>query len=157
MEIDEIIREVKGQWGYETAFAIVNKIKSYPINWKGALERSIYYDQEDTLDGDIEFTMAYYGKFVDQGVNGIFNNVGSKFNFHEEKVLGVAYYLKPWSNSKGLNPYAVAHNLVKKGIKPRPFFDSVIQSRMNDLGISIQDAVQSYMDAQIASYNNKQL
>ena len=158
MEIEEMIKDVKLKWGNETAWAIVEKIRSYPINWKGALEKSIYFDQEDTLDGDIEFSMANYGKFVDKGVNGTVKNYGAPYNFHAEKVMGVAYYLKEWSTSKGLNQYAVAHNLVKKGIEPRPFFDSVIQARMNDLGISIQDAVQAYMDSQIANYTaNKQL
>ena len=152
-----LLRQIKDQWGRETVAAILKRIDSYPIKYKGTLKRSIFYEQDNTTDGDIEFFMADYGKFVDQGVNGINQARGSQFSFRQTSIKGVAYHIKPWADSKGIqNPWGVATNIVKKGIKPRPFFDSVIQSRVNILGEAITEGMAEYMDTQINNLNNQQ-
>ena len=155
-ELILLLKQIKDQWGRETVAAIIKKIDSYPINYKGLLKRSISYEQGTSLDGDIEFFMADYGQFVDKGVNGILQTRGSQFNFKQTSIKGVAYHIKPWALSKGLNNWAVATNIVKKGIKPRPFFDSVIQSRINVLGESITQGMADYMDDQVNGLNNTQ-
>jgi hypothetical protein len=153
-ELVNLLRQIKDQWGRETVAAILKRIDSYPIKYKGTLKRSISYEQDSSLDGDIEFFMADYGKFVDQGVNGINQARGSQFNFRQTSIKGVAYHIKPWATSKGLNNWAVATNIVRKGIKPRPFFDSVIQSRVNVLGEAITQGMADFMDNQVDRLNN---
>jgi hypothetical protein len=153
-ELVNLLRQIKDQWGRETVAAILRRIDGYPIKYKGTLKRSISYEQDDTADGDIEFFMADYGKFVDKGVNGTAQGRGSQFSFKQTSIKGVAYHIKPWASSKGLNNWAVATNIVKKGIKARPFFDTVIQSRVNVLGEAITQGMATYMDNQINGINN---
>lgn len=153
-ELLALLKQIKDQWGRETVAAILKKIDSYPIKYKGTLKRSVFYEQDKTADADIEFFMADYGQFVDKGVNGTTQGRGSQFNFKQTSIKGVAFHIKPWATSKGLNNWAVATNIVKKGIKPRPFFDSVIQSRINILGESITQGMADFMTNQIEGLNN---
>jgi len=155
-ELLDLLAQIKDQWGRETVAAILKKIDSYPIKWKGTLKRSVFYEQDKTADADIEFFMADYGQFVDKGVNGTTQNRNSQFNFRQSSIKGVAFHVKPWADSKGINNWAVATNIVKKGIKPRPFFDSVIQSRINVLGENITQGVADFMEAQISKANSTQ-
>jgi hypothetical protein len=152
-----LLKQIKDQWGRETVAAILKKIDSYPIKWKGTLKRSISYEQGKDADADIEFFMADYGKFVDEGVNGTQQTRGSQFNFRQESIAGVAYHIKPWATSKGIqNTWGVATNIVKKGIKPRPFFDSVIQARVAVLGEDITQGIADFMESQVDRLNNTQ-
>ena len=153
-ELIEYLRQIKDKWGKETVAAILKKIDSYPIKYKGTLKRSISYEQDGTADGDIEFFMADYGQFVDQGVNGINQTRGSQFSFKQTSIKGVAYHIKPWASSKGLNNWAVATNIVKKGIKPRPFYNSVIQSRISVLGEALTQGIVTYEENRINNLNN---
>lgn len=155
-ELIDLLRQIKDQWGRETVAAILKKIDSYPIKYKGTLKRSITYEQDKSVDGDIEFFMADYGQFVDKGVNGIAQSRNSQFNFRQTSIKGVAYHIKPWADSKGLNNWAVATNIVKKGIKPRPFFDSVIQARVAVLGEDITQGIANYMEEQVKKANSAQ-
>ena len=67
MDLKTIIEAASDQWGRETVAAILKKIDSIPIKWKGTLRRSVSYEQDGT---DISFNMADYGKFIDEGVSG---------------------------------------------------------------------------------------
>jgi len=154
-ELLALLKQIKDQWGRETVAAILKRIDSYPIKWKGTLKRSIIYEQDKTPDADISFFMADYGKFVDEGVNGINQSRGSQFSFRQTSIKGVAYHIKGWASSKGIqNPWGVATNIVKEGIKPRPFFDSVIQSRINALGEAVTQGIAEYMENQVDRLNN---
>lgn len=153
-ELIQILLDVKDKWGQETVQAIIKKIDSYPIRWQGTLRRSISYEQDDTLDGDITFNMADYGKFIDEGVNGSRSVYTTAYQF-KGNYKGTAYHLTSWANSKGLNRYAVARSIQKKGIKPRPFFNSVIQQRVDkDLPKLIETAYNDYLNKSIEDFNN---
>jgi hypothetical protein len=142
-ELILILRRVKDKWGLETVKAILNEIDKYPILWKGTLRRSISYEQDLGLDGDISFNMADYGRFVDEGI-GIFGPQQTKIP--KQKLGALAFHLKEWSDSKSLNNWAVAQNIIKRGgIKPRPFFKSVIESRVPNLSEEIQKAYTDYL------------
>lgn len=154
-ELKRLLEEVYDQWGSETVKAIVKEIDKFPIKWKGILRRSISYRVGD-IGGDdaIEFNAADYGRFVDEGVNGILLNRDAPYSFRLSSIKGVAYHIKPWADSKGLNNWAVATSIVRKGIKPRPFFNSVIQSRTTKLQEGLTEAYQAYLDAQVNKINN---
>lgn len=146
-EFTEILRKVKDKWGRETVAAILRKIDSYPIRWQGTLRRSVSYSQDPGLDGDINFFMADYGQFIDDGV-GIFGP--RKQRIPPARKGALAYHLKTWSNSKGLNSWAVATNIIKRGgIRPRPFFNSVIDSRINLLGQDVEKALELYINNKV--------
>jgi hypothetical protein len=142
-ELLEILKRVKDKWGQETVQAILRKMDSYPIQWRGTLRRSISYEQKDGPDGDIIFNVADYGKFIDEGT-GLFGPKGTPIP--RESIPKIAYYLKEWAQTKNLNPYAVATNIVKRGgVKPRPFFNSVIDARTEQLGELITSAYNEYL------------
>jgi|688.fasta_scaffold706582_2 hypothetical protein len=145
-ELAQILKLVQDKWGRETVNAIVRKIDSYPIRWNGTLRRSISYSQAQGIDGEIEFNMADYGKFVDEGVNGIFQNRNSPYSFRISSIGGVAFHIKPWASSKGINNWAAARSIARDGIKPRPFFNSVIESRTPQLGEAITKAMADFME-----------
>jgi hypothetical protein len=145
MTIYEILQEAKRQWGAETVEAIKLKINEGDIIWQSTLLNSIRFQQDDSLDGEIDFKMTEYGKFIDEGVNGTSNSVGSQFTFRGN-WKGTALAIKPWADSKGINPYAVAKSIQKSGIKPRRFFNSVIESRLPDLATKLEIAYTTYLN-----------
>jgi hypothetical protein len=149
-ELIKLLQEAQDQWGAETVKAILKKIDSYPIKDKGTLRRSISYEQNK--EGNITFNAADYGEFIDKGVDGLRQSVGSKFKFRGN-FKGMAFHLKQWSNSKGLNPYAVAYKIQQRGIKPRPFFTSIIEKRVPDLAEAINKAQTEYLEKSINNIN----
>lgn len=141
MELKDLLQQVTDQWGAETVAAILRKLDSYPIRWNGTLRRSISYEQDGT---DIRFNMADYGSFIDEGVSGTVVKRDTPFSFRG-RYKGTAFYIKDWALSKGLNQWAVAKSIQKKGIKPRPFFTSVIESRIPELEPLIAQATEDYI------------
>lgn len=148
MELEKLLEEVLDKWGRETVAAILKKIDSYPIKWKGTLRRSITYDVKDQT---VDFLMADYGEFVDEGI-GIFGPRKTRIPLESKGAL--AYHLQEWSSSKNLNNWAVATNIIKRGgIKPRPFFKSVIEQRTGSLETLIDTAYQKYMQEVVDKAN----
>lgn len=146
-----IIRQVKDKWGQETVAAIITEIDRQGIKWNGSLRRSISYEQSEGLDGDVSIFMTDYGKFIDEGT-GTFGPRNQRIPL--QSIPKIAYHLKQWATSKNLNPYAVATNIVKRGgVKPKPFFTSVIEKRLNDLGLDIESSIVQYLEDSI---NNQQ-
>lgn len=145
MTIYEILQEAKREWGAETVEAIKLKINEDDIIFQSVLLNSIAFEQDQTLDGEINFKMSDYGKFIDRGVNGTSVSVGSEFSFRG-KWQGTALAIKPWADAKGLNPYAVARKIQRDGIKPRRFFESVIESRLPDLAKNLEAAYTKYLN-----------
>jgi len=141
MDLKTIIEEASDKWGRETVAAILRRLDSYPIRWNGTLRRSISYEQDGT---DIRFNMADYGSFIDEGVSGTVVKRDTPFSFRG-RYKGTAFYIKDWALSKGLNQWAVAKSIQKKGIKPRPFFTSVIESRIPELEPLITQATEDYI------------
>lgn len=139
-ELEKILDDALNKWGQETVQAIIRQIDSYPIRWKGTLRRSISYD---IVNQQVEFLMADYGQFIDEGI-GIYGP--RKQRIPTTKKGALAYYLKEWSSSKGLNSWAVATNIIKRGgVKPRPFFNTVIQQRVQGLDKFLNDAYDDYL------------
>ncbi len=143
-----LLQQAKAQWGIETVQAIRNKINEEGLIWQSNLVNSIGFEQDDTLDGNINFKMIEYGKFLDEGVNGTLTNVGSQFSF-KGNWKGTALAIKQWADSKNLNNWALGHSIQKKGIQPRRFFNSVVESRIPALGIKLEQAYTQYLNAAI--------
>lgn len=154
LELINHLKSIKDQWGQNTVKAIINKIDREGLQFNGTLRRSISYEQDKSLDGDISFNMADYGTFLDKGVNGTEQNVGSTYNY-KGNYKAMAVHLKQWADSKGLNNYAVAHSIQKKGLKPRRFFDDIITKRVGDLGEEITEGMKDFMTKSMNDFNNK--
>lgn len=141
MTLEELLDDALNKWGSETVQAIIRKIDSYPIRWKGTLRRSISYD---IVDQNVEFLMADYGKFIDEGI-GIYGPRKARISVSKKGAL--AYHLREWSSTKGLNSWAVATNIIKRGgVKPRPFFNTVIDQRVKGLDVILNDVYDKYLN-----------
>jgi hypothetical protein len=133
--------------------AVLDDIKNIKAVSSGALIDSFKYfvaqdKQSATLVGN------FYWKFIDRGVNGVQNKVGSIYSF---KTLSISKAmvdaLERWVRSEGLKardikqrPFntqrtkvkleelsserqaavAIAYSLKKNGIKPRPFLKDIL-------------------------------
>ena len=150
--IEQVLLEVQDKWGLETVNAIIKKLDSYPIKWRGTLRRSIIYEV-DEKQSEVNIFMADYGEFVDKGVDGLIKKWGSPFRFRG-RFAGTEYHIREWADSKGLNSWALAFKIQRDGIKPRPFFDSVVASRVPNLESDIDKAVKDYLDKTINNINN---
>jgi len=158
-ELEIILRNTYNQWGKETVIAIQKKIDSYKLNYTGTLKKSVQFIPGADLSNLGQVIIAppadKYADFMDQGVSGteIKRNSPYKFKGTPKTIGGMAFYLKPWATSKGLNPWAVAHSMAKKGIKARPFFKSVIEARTPMLGEMWADAEKEYLESMVAKFN----
>jgi hypothetical protein len=162
-ELITLLKQIKAQWGQETVAAILKEMdkKRSRLTFTGGLRSSVKYKQASDIDGDISFSMAPYGQFVDKGVKGVNSNYAANkdttFSFKSlNSRFGIAFHVKKWANAKGLNEYAVATNLAKKGIEARKFFDTVIESRVGILGEYITRGIADFFEAEANRLNNTQ-
>lgn len=149
-ELILLLKQIKDQWGRETVAAILREMdtKRNGLSFNGTLRKSISYEQQEDLDGDISFSMLNYGHFLDQGVNGTRSAYATQFKFSgdKDKIRRMGGALKPWADAKGINAWALANSLQKKGIEPRRFFDSVVEVRLGVLGEAITTGLTEYMN-----------
>lgn len=152
-ELILLLKQIKDQWGRETVAAILREMdkKRNSLTFNGTLRKSVIYEQQTDLDGDISFFMADYGHFLDQGVNGTRSAYSTPFSFSgdKDKIRKMGGALKPWATAKGLNPWALAYSMQRKGIEPRRFFDSVVEARLGTLGEAITIGLSEYMTARL--------
>lgn len=146
MELQELLEQAANVWGQETVAAILSKLDSYPVKWNGTLRRSIMYQETEPFN--FKFLMADYGQFQDEGVDGTNNSYGSQFKF-KGNWRGTAYFIKPWADAKGFNNFALAKKIQRDGIKPRPFFKSVVEARLPELGVVLDSTYKTYLDEAI--------
>jgi len=117
------------------------------------LSQSIVFDIDFT--GSVwrfKLKMEDYGKFIDQGVQGIggvrktttlFGREGdtipnvapeSPFRFGSGNFSGTYKDFKKktniWAQRKGLNPYAVRSSLFRKGLKPNYFYTDIVDENL---------------------------
>ena len=88
--------------------------KRAPV-FTGALRRSIVVATPPSAGSKTRAVVvvnARYGKFVHDG---------TRPHFPPPRKL------EPWARAKGLNAWAVAHGIAKRGIKPKPFLRDAIR------------------------------
>jgi hypothetical protein len=152
-DLIRILLEVKSNWGMETVEAIKRKIEEEDAIFTSELRSSITFTQDTTLDGDVNFIMADYGKFIDEGVNGLITSWSSQYSF-KGNWRGTAMAVGDWAQAKGLNKWALGHSIQNKGIRPRKFFYTVIESRLPNLAQDLEAAYTAYLEAQINRQQN---
>jgi len=154
-DIEQLIYNAQLKWGKETVKAMQKEIKRKNLIYKNKLYNSIAFDLDK--NNDFDFTMVDYGLFQDLGVKGTGGAGESDSNYQfRGNWQGMALHLKEWANSKGINPYAAAHSIQKKGIKPKRFFHSIWEAREPLLGEAINRAIEDGMDGFVEDANNDQ-
>lgn len=152
-ELDDIFLEVAENWGYETVQAIRKKINESQLIDRGVMKASVNYNVK-SLD-DITFSIADYAKFTDEGT-GIFGPSKKAFKVGYWKKLGWILIQSGWASRQNVNAWAVAKAIENKGgLKPRKFYKSVIDTRVNDgsLGKAIDAALKLYEQALADDFN----
>jgi len=78
----------------------------------------------------IQFDMLYYGRFIDQGVNGINVSWGSPYSFRDKMPPSSAFssYTSDLSEQ-----FAIAASVYRNGIRPRDFIQPVIDDKIEGL------------------------
>lgn len=117
-------------------------LKDNAPSHSGDLINSIKSEVSFTEQGnvDLEVSMLQYGSFIDEGVNGISINRGSRFSFTNKRPPLSS--LENWAKSKGINKYALQQSLFIKGIKPQKFIeksvdDNLIRRMADDIAQSV--------------------
>ena len=100
--IDELLQSLEG----------VNRVST------GALSQSINVELPEDEDGNLSFilSMEDYWKFVDEGVNGTTQSVGSEFSYKKKNIKQAA--VKEFIANRGIgNGDLETHYINSKGIK----------------------------------------
>lgn len=148
-----LLEQAANLWGQETVAAILRQLDSYPIQFNGTLRRSIMY--EETEPFNFKFLMADYGQFQDEGVDGTKISYNSPYKF-KGNWPGTAFHIKAWADAKGFNNFALAKKIQRDGIKPRPFFKSVVEARLPELSVVLDTTYQNYLNQAIQNAQNAQ-
>jgi hypothetical protein len=112
--------------------SIVVLLKQETPTNTGDLRNSIDAEVIPSSNGaQIEISMSYYGKFIDQGVNGIQVSWGSPYSFRDKMPPASAFssYTSDLSEQ-----FAIAASVYRNGIQPRDFIQPVIDQKMEGLG-----------------------
>lgn len=121
----------------------------------GTLEQSIVFDIDFTGNAwTFQLSMEDYGKFIDQGVQGIggerktdslfgkgmkgdsyLNSAPQspfKFGSGNFSKTGADFTRKTneWAYRKGLNPFAVRSSLFRTGLKPNHFYSDIVDENL---------------------------
>lgn len=141
--------EFKHTLAYVTKYAneveqeIESRLFSHKKIASGKLYDSIHYEIKETgLKISLTFKMADYGKYVDKGVNGYDNKVGSQYSFKPKDGKGTGKKsafitaLQRWCVIKGLPKnaaYPIRKKIWKMGIPPTNFFTLPTKRRVKQL------------------------
>lgn len=111
----------------------VAKLKSVTPTDEGKLKNSI---KAVITDEGFSVDAFDYLYFLDKGVNGVKNKVGSIYSYSLKKPP--INQIKSWANRRGLNEWAVQNSIYNNGIRPRRFISKA------DTAINIEEITQAY-------------
>ena len=134
-----LIEKALDSWNQETITKLQESLDSKAsTGTSGMLRQSIEPQAIEQTDTglSLEIVMEDYYKFIDEGVQGvggeradgsIFEQVAPNSPFSYKQGAKPSYkHFELWSATKGLNPFAVAESVFRKGIKPNHFYSDVI-------------------------------
>lgn len=118
---------------------IVDLLKSETPTNMGDLRNSMNAVVTSSTDGpQIQISMSYYGKFIDEGVNGVEVSWGSPYSFTSKRPPASAFesYTSDLSEQ-----FAIAASVYKNGIQPRDFIQPVIDEKLQGLSDMILNSI----------------
>jgi hypothetical protein len=138
--MNEEIKKIFDEWGKDTVIAIQALLTAQRNVATGNLRRSIKYVLGENF---IQFTMAEYGKYVDEGTRPHWAPIAP---------------FKKWASAKGLKPsvaYAVRASIAKKGTKAHRFFQVAIEKEIANLLPQLDEGFIRFLDNRITLLNNE--
>jgi hypothetical protein len=143
------IREVLEDGGQRIVDLMVNALQEKGAIFQGNLAQSINSRVSETNSGaELTITMLERGQFLDEGVNGLNRNVGSRFSYGNKMPPPQA--LATWTRVKlgnDVSPFAVAKSIQQKGIKPRNFIQPSLADGIRYMEQGFEEAGQKDIEA----------
>lgn len=161
MSLESKIEEFLNAWGTKLGDS-ANKAISDAVNYSTGQAPDLQFDPSNSgvkfSGGKVTYSLALnkdYWRFIQSGVNGYDNSVGSIYSFKKgggripisalmgfiqkrnlrvklkEGVKGKAKGLDIDKQRKSL-AFAIGTSLKKEGIKPRPFVDKIVTPELNN-------------------------
>lgn len=125
--------------------SLVNSLFEKGSSDTAKLSQSIIFDIDFSGNAwSFQLSMEDYGKFIDQGVQGIgtrdgsetknsYLNVAPNSPFRYQPTLegkpSVSHFTN-WAARKGLSAFAVRESVWRKGIKPNHFYSSIVDENL---------------------------
>jgi hypothetical protein len=156
-ENKELINVLK-KYGASVVAEMKTRLQNQNKVASGKLLKSLKYDLSETLKTiELNFYADDYYKFVDKGVNGYAQRVGSPFSFKPKDGRGTGQSLmipalKKWCRIKGIpegKAFAIRRNIWKFGIAPTQFFTIATTRRQKQLTKQIEEAQKKDLEAQL--------
>jgi hypothetical protein len=140
--MEEELKRALELWGAETVKKI---IAAMPAD-TGRLKASVKYTIGQEF---IDFSMETWGRYLDEGT-GKFGPKAKPLGKKSRAGIAMALKMSGWASRKNLNPWAVATNIVKRGgLKPRRFFNDVIERELATLVPHLDDAFVEYIEGRV--------
>lgn len=116
-----------------------DEIKGDAPSNTGNLRKSIEGDYVEVTNGfEISFIGTDYASFQDLGVNGTENNYGSPYTFSKRPPISS---VEGFANKYGINPYALATSIMKKGIRPKMFITNNVNQNIDEFADDYREAL----------------
>lgn len=156
-ENKELIKVLK-KYGASVVAEMKTRLQNQNKVASGKLLKSLKYDLSETLKTiELNFYAEDYYKFVDKGVNGYAQRVGSPFSFKPKDGRGTGRSLfipalKKWCRIRGIpegKAFAIRRNIWKFGIAPTQFFTISTTRREKQLMKQIEEAQKKDLEAQL--------
>lgn len=118
---------------------IVELLRSETPTNLGNLRNSMMANVTPSKEGpQIQIEMDYYGKFVDEGVNGVKVKWGSPYSFTNKRPPAYAFESYTTNLSE---QFAIAASVYNNGIQPRDFIQPVIDEKLQGLSDLIANSI----------------
>lgn len=143
------IEQVLHDGGDRIVLLMVDALQQKGAIFQGELARSI--QSNVTSDNDsmtLTIEMLERGEFLDKGVNGTVNTVGTTpFQFRVGPPIDP---LRTWARVKGFNVYALRNSIAKNGIAPRNFIQPSLDEGIRWMQSKFEEAGQKDIEATIS-------
>lgn len=147
---DDTIGGILQEFGNFLQTSLVTSLFDKGAADTGTLEQSIVFDIDFTGNAwTFQLSMEDYGKFIDQGVQGIggerksnslftgeqkgtaYLNVApqSQFSFKQSNKPSVNHF-REWAHRHGVNAFAVRESVFRKGLKPNHFYSDIVDENL---------------------------
>lgn len=160
------LRKVLKIYGASVVAEMKTRLQNQGKVASSKLLKSLKYDISETLQNlELNFYAVDYYKFVDKGVNGFANRVGSPYSFKPKNGKGTGKSklipaLKKWLRDKGQpesEAFRIRRIIWRYGIKPTQFWTISTTRRQKQLTKQIEKAQQKDLEAYLNKIAKEEL
>lgn len=166
MQQNKELRKVLDKYGASVVAEMKTRLQNQGKVASSKLLNSLKHDIKETLQNlELNFYAEDYYKFVDKGVNGFANRVGSPYSFKPKNGKGTGKSklipaLKKWLRDKGQpesEAFRIRRIIWRYGIAPTQFWTISTTRRQKQLNKQIEQAQAKDYQAWLNSLAKKEL